>query len=364
MKKTFFATIALATIMVATSAHSMGRHDNNFVPPGHRSDGGAGGAGGAGGRGGAGGDGGNAHSNATGLGVGVGVGVGRGGNARATGGNANARQGQLQGQQQGQVGINRSRNTLNGGDQHTRVDSSSRNRLNNNSSSRSGVRDSGNSHSSSYGGTQLQGQVGINKNGSVTGTNTNGSVSGSVDGNSSSVGNITINTGLNPDEARNLAAPDDNSVNVAGDEAVDASYNDNSVYNDTSGEVDIPVATAYAPALTTSNDTCMGSVSAGGQGMTFGFSIGGTYTDNDCILRKDARFIHNMGSTGVALSLMCGKESVRAAVARAGTPEQLALCAITEGERESYRARPVVVTISRSAPDEVEDDEADMDWEY
>lgn len=114
---------------------------------------------------------------------------------------------------------------------------------------------------------------------------------------------------------------------------------------------DIPVATAYAPALTTSNDTCMGSTSMGGQGLLLGISFGTTWTDDDCITRKDARFVHNAGHRTVALSLMCGKEAVRAAVARAGTPEQLAACAITTDEVEEYRAKPVIVQVRRTAPD-------------
>lgn len=120
---------------------------------------------------------------------------------------------------------------------------------------------------------------------------------------------------------------------------------------------DAPVSTARAPALTSSNDTCMGSTSVGAQGLLIGLSFGTTWTDNDCITRKDARFIHNTGHRTVALSLMCGKESVRAAVARAGTPEQRAACSITDAEIDSYRAKPIIVSVDRVAPssDENED---------
>ena len=114
---------------------------------------------------------------------------------------------------------------------------------------------------------------------------------------------------------------------------------------------------AYAPALTSSNDTCMGSTSMGAQGLLIGISFGTTWTDNDCITRKDARFIHNTGHRTVALSLMFGKESVRAAVARAGTPEQRAACSITDAEIDSYRAKPIVVSVDRVAPSSDEDED-------
>ncbi len=126
--------------------------------------------------------------------------------------------------------------------------------------------------------------------------------------------------------------------------------NDNSQSTVTYQAREIPVATAYAPALTTSNDTCMGSTSAGAQGLLFGVSFGTTWTDADCITRKDARFIHNAGHRIVALSLMCGKEAVRAAIARAGTPEQMAACSITEMELKEYKEKPVIVEVDRMAP--------------
>ncbi|VAW59059.1 hypothetical protein MNBD_GAMMA08-739 [hydrothermal vent metagenome] len=127
---------------------------------------------------------------------------------------------------------------------------------------------------------------------------------------------------------------------------------------------DIPVATAYAPALTTSNDTCMGSTSAGAQGLLLGISFGTTWTDDDCITRKDARFVHNAGHRIVALSLMCGKEAVRAAVARAGTPEQKAACAITEAEIKEYREIPVIVQVDRTAPDFDDDNDHGFDHDH
>ena len=49
------------------------------------------------------------------------------------------------------------------------------------------------------------------------------------------------------------------------------------------------------PNLTSSNDTCMGSVSAGGSGPGFGLSLGKTYTDTNCVRLKNSRELWNMG---------------------------------------------------------------------
>ena len=72
--------------------------------------------------------------------------------------------------------------------------------------------------------------------------------------------------------------------------------------------------------LVAADDTCMGSSSAGAQGIGFGLSLGSTWTDGDCVRRKDARELHNMGYRPAAIALLCQSETVRKAMATAGTP--------------------------------------------
>lgn len=91
-----------------------------------------------------------------------------------------------------------------------------------------------------------------------------------------------------------------------------------------------PVAPAFASPLVTSNDTCMGSTSAGGQLISFGLSIGTTWRDKDCVLRKDARFLYNTRRDLISLAMMCQKESVRKAVALAGTEQEKDICGVKE----------------------------------
>lgn len=60
-----------------------------------------------------------------------------------------------------------------------------------------------------------------------------------------------------------------------------------------------------APNLTSSNDTCMGSVSAAGSGVGFGVAFGTTWTDKNCVMLKNSREMWNMGMRSAALARMC-----------------------------------------------------------
>lgn len=66
-----------------------------------------------------------------------------------------------------------------------------------------------------------------------------------------------------------------------------------------------PVATAVAPPIVSSNDTCMGSTSIAGTAVSFGFSAGTTWTDDNCVMLKNSREMWNMGFKGSALARMC-----------------------------------------------------------
>lgn len=79
-----------------------------------------------------------------------------------------------------------------------------------------------------------------------------------------------------------------------------------------------PVSTAYSAPLVAADDTCMGSTSAGAQGIGFGVSLGSTWQDEDCVRRKDARELRNMGHAGASIALMCQNKNVRKAMRAAG----------------------------------------------
>jgi hypothetical protein len=91
---------------------------------------------------------------------------------------------------------------------------------------------------------------------------------------------------------------------------------------------------AIAPALTGSNDTCMGSTSVGAAGMAFGLSLGTTYTDDNCTMLKNARELWNMGFRGAAVARMCMDERNRAALETSGVP-----CPTPPAARDAERVR-------------------------
>lgn len=103
-----------------------------------------------------------------------------------------------------------------------------------------------------------------------------------------------------------------NSVSVGGNNAaLSASL---SVSNERSA------ASAYAPAIAPTAP-CMGSSSAGFQGMSFGISAGGTWTDTNCVLLEQIRTVSVvLGQPVIASEMMCAVESYREARERIGVP--------------------------------------------
>lgn len=79
-----------------------------------------------------------------------------------------------------------------------------------------------------------------------------------------------------------------------------------------------PVSTAWAPALTSSNGTCMGSTSAGGQGVTVGLSFGTTWTDEACNSRYDAISLNALGLREAAIERLCQRDDMRKAIEASG----------------------------------------------
>lgn len=83
----------------------------------------------------------------------------------------------------------------------------------------------------------------------------------------------------------------------------------------------IPVSTAYAPNIAPTALCALG-VSAGGTGMSFGFSIGGSYTDSNCVQLEQVRTVAAViGDRESAAEMMCGiSEAYREARATTGKP--------------------------------------------
>ena len=121
----------------------------------------------------------------------------------------------------------------------------------------------------------------------------------------STVGNVSTGASTSKsDQSQSTQNSNNSQVIVAGDEAQQRN----------------PVSTAYASPLIAGSDTCMGSTSAGGQGIGFALSLGTTWTDKNCMNLKNARQLQSMGYSGAAVQLVCMNKDVRKAMSAAGTP--------------------------------------------
>lgn len=71
-------------------------------------------------------------------------------------------------------------------------------------------------------------------------------------------------------------------------------------------------------ALTTSNDTCMGSASGSVNVPGFGASLGKTYTDDNCIRLKNSRELWNKGMKAASLAMDCKDPDMKEALEMTG----------------------------------------------
>lgn len=96
----------------------------------------------------------------------------------------------------------------------------------------------------------------------------------------------------------------------------------------------LPVAAPAAPIVATSNDTCMGSTSGSVVAMSFGFSLGSTWTDKNCVMLKNSRELWNMGMKDPAIARMCMDDLNRDALEVSGI-----MCPDFDKLREDRKAR-------------------------
>lgn len=84
---------------------------------------------------------------------------------------------------------------------------------------------------------------------------------------------------------------------------------------------DAEATSSAAPIfLSTGDDTCMGSSGVGVQGMEFGFSVGSSWTDTNCVMLKNARELKNQGYDKAAKARLCMNDENALAFELAGEP--------------------------------------------
>ena len=109
----------------------------------------------------------------------------------------------------------------------------------------------------------------------------------------------------------------DNILNLQAAPAVTTSTSHS--YDQVSGTETLKnVPNPSAPALTTSNDTCMGSTSGSITIAGLGIGGGSTWVDTNCKRLKNSRELWNMGMKGAAIALMCKDDENRDALERTG----------------------------------------------
>lgn len=72
------------------------------------------------------------------------------------------------------------------------------------------------------------------------------------------------------------------------------------------------------PALTSSNDTCMGSTSGSANVPGIGIGFGTSWVDTNCKMLKNGRELWNMGMKAAAMALMCTDGANREALELTG----------------------------------------------
>ncbi len=115
------------------------------------------------------------------------------------------------------------------------------------------------------------------------------------------------------------------------------------------------VAASAAPTvLRTPEDTCMGSSGAAGQGDNFGFSVGTTWRDENCIMLKNARALLAQGDPKAAKIRLCMDEDNALAFEVVGEPcprplksAQLAAAKLKAWNKGRTRS---IVSDTRAAP--------------
>lgn len=205
--------------------------------------------------------------------------------------------------------------------------------------------------------------VGIGQGGNATGGSASAGTVGNVGGIGNSVRNLSpeanasvnntnkvdvssanVNVNDNTNKNTNLSNNDNRNTNVMGQHqgqsqgqhqtSVSGAYSGGNVQSNDGNNTEVsvtdnsvihheaqkrnPVASAIAAPLTSSNDTCMGSSSGAVQGVTIGASFGTTWTDDNCVMLKNARELYNMGLPDVAIARMCQDKKNRQAFEDAG----------------------------------------------
>jgi len=150
---------------------------------------------------------------------------------------------------------------------------------------------------------------------SVGNTTTGASTSNATGGSLTNSGNSTAVTGASTSNAvggTSSSGGNSQSINIS----TPANTSQSIQYSGTVTIKNVP--SVNGPALTSSNDTCMGSTSGSINIAGLGFGGGSTYVDDNCKRLKNSRELWNMGMKAASLALMCNDKDNREALEVSG----------------------------------------------
>lgn len=153
-------------------------------------------------------------------------------------------------------------------------------------------------------------------------TNVNANLNNNNNSNTNTNSNNSNNTNDNSSNNNNTNNNNSNASATAtsSSTATSGEGGDGGSANITIGGDEAAASSAAPVYLTSSNDTCMGSSGVGGQGMNFGFSVGTTWTDSNCIMLKNARELRSQGHDKAAKARLCMDDDNAMAFELAGEP--------------------------------------------
>ena len=143
----------------------------------------------------------------------------------------------------------------------------------------------------------------LSNSGNSSNTNNNTAKGGSANGNGS---NNTTSQGQQQQQSNTSSNANNSAANATGN----GSNSNNTVNNVEASK--IPVNTAYAPT-TFPTSPCLKSYSAGGQGTSFGFSLGGSKVDKNCALLETARSFDSVNERLAACKIKVSGEYAKKA---------------------------------------------------
>ena len=235
-------------------------------------------------------------------------------------------------------------NTNTNTNNNTNVNTNTNNNTNTNTNTNANT--NVNTNTSTNNNTNANTNVNTNTSNSTSeNTNSNTNVNTSTSTNNSTVNQTINNTSNNTNNNNSTSTSTNNNTNVnkstsesnvTTDNTNSNTNNNNTISDNTNRNINqsnstqtinqnvktkAPPASAIAPSIMSySQDLCTVGRSGAYQGQVFGFSTGGTVTDENCERLKLSKYLYDTGMKVASVSILCQDPRVFKAMEMAGTP--------------------------------------------